>query len=69
MPFLRNVTAGRGVPDERLAAVAEHYYHFGGVSPINGAEPGAAGGADRASSAAAASTCRCTGATATGTRS
>jgi ferrochelatase len=35
MPFLRNVTRGRGVPDERLAAVAEHYYHFGGVSPIN----------------------------------
>jgi protoporphyrin/coproporphyrin ferrochelatase len=34
MPFLRNVTAGRGVPDERLAAVAEHYLHFGGVSPI-----------------------------------
>jgi ferrochelatase len=34
LPFLRNVTAGRGVPDERLAAVAEHYYHFGGVSPI-----------------------------------
>jgi ferrochelatase len=36
MPFLRNVTRGRGVPDERLAEVAEHYYHFGGVSPING---------------------------------
>jgi ferrochelatase len=35
LPFLRNVTAGRGVPDERLAAVAEHYYRFGGVSPIN----------------------------------
>jgi protoporphyrin/coproporphyrin ferrochelatase len=35
MPFLRNVTAGRNVPDERLARVAEHYYHFGGVSPIN----------------------------------
>jgi ferrochelatase len=35
MPFLRNVTRGRGVPDERLAAVAEHYQHFGGVSPIN----------------------------------
>jgi ferrochelatase len=34
MPFLRNVTAGRGVPDERLAAVAEHYQHFGGISPI-----------------------------------
>ncbi len=36
MPFLRNVTAGRGVPDERLASVAEHYYLFDGVSPING---------------------------------
>ena len=35
MPFLRNVTRGRGVPEERLAAVAEHYYEFGGVSPIN----------------------------------
>ncbi len=35
LPFLRNVTRGRGVPDERLAAVAEHYDHFGGVSPIN----------------------------------
>jgi len=34
LPFLRNVTAGRGVPDERLAEVAEHYQHFGGVSPI-----------------------------------
>jgi ferrochelatase len=35
MPFLRNVTSGRGIPEERLAAVAEHYQHFGGVSPIN----------------------------------
>jgi ferrochelatase len=35
MPFLRNVTRGRGVPEERLTEVAEHYYHFGGVSPIN----------------------------------
>jgi ferrochelatase len=35
MPFLRNVVRGRGVPDERLLAVAEHYQHFGGVSPIN----------------------------------
>jgi ferrochelatase len=35
MPFLRNVTRGRGIPDDRLAAVAEHYRHFGGVSPIN----------------------------------
>jgi ferrochelatase len=35
LPFLRNVTRGRGVPEERLAEVAEHYRHFGGVSPIN----------------------------------
>jgi len=35
LPFLRNVVAGRNIPDERLAAVAEHYHHFGGVSPIN----------------------------------
>jgi protoporphyrin/coproporphyrin ferrochelatase len=35
LPFLRNVTAGRNVPDSRLAQVAEHYYQFGGVSPIN----------------------------------
>jgi ferrochelatase len=35
LPFLRNVTRGRGVPDSRLAEVAEHYRHFGGVSPIN----------------------------------
>ncbi|WP_187368379.1 ferrochelatase [Ruania zhangjianzhongii] len=35
IPFLRNVTAGRGIPDERLEDVAHHYRHFGGVSPIN----------------------------------
>lgn len=35
MPFLQNVTRGRGVPPERLTEVAEHYQHFGGVSPIN----------------------------------
>jgi protoporphyrin/coproporphyrin ferrochelatase len=35
MPFLRNVTRGRGIPDSRLAAVAEHYDAVGGVSPIN----------------------------------
>ena len=34
-PFLENVTRGRGVPPERLDEVAEHYRHFGGVSPIN----------------------------------
>jgi ferrochelatase len=35
LPFLENVTRGRPIPGERLAAVAEHYYAFGGVSPIN----------------------------------
>jgi len=35
IPFLRNVTRGRGIPDERLEEVAVHYRHFGGVSPIN----------------------------------
>jgi ferrochelatase len=36
LPFLENVTRGRGVPRERLLAVAEHYRHVAGVSPING---------------------------------
>ncbi|WP_420873635.1 ferrochelatase [Nesterenkonia massiliensis] len=35
IPFLRNVTAGRGIPDERLEEVATHYRAHGGVSPIN----------------------------------
>jgi ferrochelatase len=35
LPFLRNVTRGRGVPEARLLEVAEHYRHFGGISPIN----------------------------------
>jgi protoporphyrin/coproporphyrin ferrochelatase len=35
IPFLQNVTAGRNVPQDRLEQVAEHYYRFGGVSPIN----------------------------------
>jgi protoporphyrin/coproporphyrin ferrochelatase len=36
IPFLENVTRGRGIPRERLAQVGEHYFRFGGVSPING---------------------------------
>lgn len=36
MPFLENVTRGRGVPPERLLEVAKHYAQLGGVSPING---------------------------------
>lgn len=35
MPFLENMLLGRNVPRERVLAVAEHYYHFGGRSPIN----------------------------------
>ena len=36
LPFLQNVTRGRGIPPERLLEVGEHYVGFGGVSPING---------------------------------
>src|SRR5919112_3402634 len=35
LPFLENVTAGRGIPRERLEEVGEHYFRFGGRSPIN----------------------------------
>lgn len=35
IPFLENVLRGRNVPKDRLLAVAEHYYHFDGRSPIN----------------------------------
>jgi ferrochelatase len=35
VPFLENVTRGRGIPRERLAQVGEHYFAFGGRSPIN----------------------------------
>ncbi len=35
VPFLENVTRGRGIPRERLEEVGEHYYLFGGRSPIN----------------------------------
>ncbi len=34
-PFLENVLRGKNVPRERMLEVAEHYYHFGGKSPIN----------------------------------
>jgi len=34
LPFLENVTRGRGVPRERLEEVAEQYLLFGGRSPI-----------------------------------
>lgn len=35
VPFLENVLRGRNVPRERMLEVAEHYYYFGGKSPIN----------------------------------
>jgi ferrochelatase len=35
LPFLRNVTRGRGIPDERLEEVSHHYRANGGISPIN----------------------------------
>ena len=35
IPFLENVLRGKPVPRSRMLEVAEHYYHFGGVSPIN----------------------------------
>jgi len=35
LPFLENVLRGRNVPRERMLEVAEHYYQFGGRSPIN----------------------------------
>ncbi|QBR90943.1 ferrochelatase [Nocardioides euryhalodurans] len=35
IPFLENVTRGKNIPRERLAEVGEHYFQFGGRSPIN----------------------------------
>lgn len=36
LPFMENVTRGRGIPQERLEEVSRHYLDvFGGVSPIN----------------------------------
>jgi protoporphyrin/coproporphyrin ferrochelatase len=35
VPFLENVTRGRAIPRERLEQVGQHYYLFGGRSPIN----------------------------------
>jgi ferrochelatase len=43
LPFLENVLRGRAVPRERMLEVAEHYYHFGGASPIGAATRGIIG--------------------------
>ena len=68
VPFLENVTRGRGISRERLEEVGKHYFLFGGRSPINDQ--------NRSFprlcvpiSLRTASTCRSTGATATGTPS
>src|SRR6266700_8306231 len=35
IPFLENITRGRGIPPGRLKEVARHYEVIGGASPIN----------------------------------
>ena len=35
MPYMENVLRGKNVPRERMEEVCEHYYGFGGISPIN----------------------------------
>ena len=69
LPFLQNVTRGRGIPDERLVEVGAHYALFGGRSPINDQNRALRAALQSASSSAAASTCPCSGATATGSPS
>ena len=56
VPFLENVTRGRGIPRERLVEVGAHYAHFGGVSPINAHQPHAGRARSAPSWPAAAST-------------
>ena len=68
LPFLENVTRGRGVPPERLAAVAEHYLHFGGVSPINALNRDIIAARRGRTGARRNRICRSTSATATGIR-
>lgn len=35
LPFLKGMTAGRGIPDERLQILAKHYELIGSASPYN----------------------------------
>lgn len=35
IPFLENVTRGRDIPTQRLKTVAQQYFLFDGISPIN----------------------------------
>ena len=68
LPFLENVTRGRGIPRERLLEVGEHYFGFGGVSPINAQNRALVDGRAGRLRDARRWTCRSTGATATGRR-
>ena len=67
IPFLRNVTRGRGIPDERLEEVSAPLPRQRRHQPHQPAEPRSSRPPSRPSSPRAASTCRCCGATATGT--
>ena len=65
MPFLRNVTRGRGIPDERLVEVSHHYQALGGRSPIN-EQNRRLQAALRGRTGRRGMPCRCCGATGTG---
>jgi hypothetical protein len=67
IPFMENVTRGAHIPRERLEEVSQHYFEFGGRSPIND-QNRALKAALEELLAAEGPTCRSTGATATGTR-
>ena len=69
MPFLRRVTAGRGIPDERLQDVAHHYELFGGRSPINDQNRALIAALERRARRSARSRSPSSGATATRRRS
>ena len=68
MPFLRNVTRGRGIPDERLVEVSHHYQALGGASPINEQNRVLRAALAGRTGRAAGCDCRCCGATGTGRR-
>jgi protoheme ferro-lyase len=64
---MENVTAGRNIPRERLEEVSQHYHEFGGRSPINDQNRDLIAALESLLAAEGPS-CRCTSATATGTR-
>ena len=68
MPFLRNVTRGRGIPEERLVEVSHHYQALGGASPINEQNRALRAALEARARPPRDGRCRCCGATATGRR-